>query len=266
MLAIYAARDGDRCIFEDLIERLQALDLEIAGAVVSLFGHFRSRELGIRAAELVGQRVLNAAEVTNLAHEVELGMTSIFKMDSFMSGEVRACPPHPAVDVWRELVESWSARSDLTLVQRMRILQASATLGATNALEDLQKLLLDAPHPDDNAFAEDDYGHHLRAAVQLLLDRRRRLPMAYGDRLARATRPNVPYAGIEVIATHANRQALEVLLTLSADPALAAHRDVVLENIERLANRLQLIVKARGRELELTAAHGGNAVDTRSVV
>jgi hypothetical protein len=164
-------------------------------------------------------------------------------MDSFRSGVVRPSLPHPSLDAWAELVETWTIRYDFTPIQQFKILAAASRLGSLQATNTLEGLVRDLVDPDDNRLdQEDENGHHIRAAMYELQRKRRRLPLAVAERFARASRSNLAYAGVEAIAVHADRAALELLLRLyngSSDPIF---RGSLSHTTETLAGRLGLII------------------------
>ena len=92
MMLTFAARYGDRAAFEALLDRLSTLGIDVAWAAVALLGHYRSRELGIRAAEAIGTRVTRTSEAVNFAESAVIGMNYVFEMDSFRSGSACVAP------------------------------------------------------------------------------------------------------------------------------------------------------------------------------
>jgi hypothetical protein len=252
MMLAYAARHGDRASFENLVARLDNLPLDMAGVVIALFGHHPSRDLGAKAAELIHSRNLNGAEAAAIAQRALYGMTLIYEMDGFDSGALRDAPPHPALDVWVELVDEWTDRHDLSIVQRLKLLTAASGLGSMRALDTLQRLLPTLPSLDSPEFDEDDLGQDIRSAIRELRSRRRFLPLDVANRFARENRPDVPFEGIAMLAAHSTREALDVLVSLYNDIDDWATQGVVLESIETLSGRLGLTVKAEGGYLSVT--------------
>jgi hypothetical protein len=180
-----------------------------------------------------------------------MGMTSVFEMDMFWGGAVLPSTPHPSLDAWAGLVETWTDRNDATEIERLRILVAAIELGSRRAVDVLEGLICGLRDPDDSRFNEEDKtGHHIRTAIDELRRKRRLLPLAVGERFARASRPNVPYAGIAAVAAHADRVALDLLLQLHNDSSEDMH-DQLLESIETLAGRLGLTVGNVGNVLEV---------------
>jgi hypothetical protein len=250
IMLVFAARYGDRHAFEGLIKRLPMLEFQLAGATISLLGHFPFREVGVRAAEAVRIRVNSAEEAASFAQGAVTGLLYLFDMDNLGSGGLRSTEPHPALDVWAALIEGWVDRGDGTVIQRLRLAAAASRLGSDRALGILEQLINRLPHPDDPQFdAEDEYGHHLRSAIDELRNRRRLLPLRVGEEFARASRPNLIYAGIEVIAAHASREALELLLRLYNDSTEWDKRGSLSEAIETLSGRLSLSIGQSGNTL-----------------
>ncbi len=248
-----AARHGNEEAFRHLIGNLATADILIAGTTISLFGHYPSRDLGVTAAEAVQSRVHDAKEAAEFASYAVTGMTYIFEMDSFGSGTLQTTSPHPAIDVWIDLVESWIDRNDLTEIQRIKITTAALNLGSTRVLDRLENLVLAIEDPDDTRFnGEDEYGHTIRRAIDELRSRRKLLSLSVAERFARAKRHNVPYAGIGAIAAHGNRLALDLLVAIHNEPSRNDMRSELFEAIEPLAGRLGLRVMRAGNRLEIT--------------
>jgi len=246
IMSVYAARYGDGKAFECLVQHLGTAAVDIAASTIALLGHYRCRALGVKAAALIRARGLDGADLATIARSALTGMRFVFEMVNFNSGVLKPCSPHPACDVWAELVDSWTEREDLSPVQRLRVLIAASQLGSLYAPEALKRLLISTPSFDESAFDEDDNGHHIRDAIEEIKNRRRLLPLSVAERLARARRPNVPYAAVSMIAAHSTREALEALLRLYADFADWVFRDLILSSIEILSGRLGLTIRRAG--------------------
>ena len=248
----FAARYGDRAAFEALVDRLSTLETDVAWAAVALLGHYRSRELGTRAAEAIGTRVITrTGEAVNFAERAVIGMNYIYEMDSFSSGSLHRSSPHPSLDVWAELIETWIRRNDATEIEHLKLLLASSQLGSARSVDSLEASVCSLMNPDDSRFdAEDELGHHIRAAIDELRQKRRMLPLAVAERFARCSRPNIRYAGIAAIAAGADRTALDLLVRLHNDSSEWETRVDLSEPIESLAGRLNVIVTKAGRDLK----------------
>jgi hypothetical protein len=251
MLA-FSARYGDEQAFRVLVGNLATADLRLAGATISLFGHYPFRDLGVTAAAAVRARVNDSTEAAAFAGRAATGMTYIFEMDSFDCGSLQFAPPHPALDAWADLVESWMDRYDATEIQRMEIAVAALRLGSLRATDRLESLVHAIGDPDDPRFDEEDEdGHTIRNALDELQRKRRLLPLPLSERFVRAKRPNVPYAGVNAIAAHRDRSALDLLIALHNEPPKADLRITLFEAIEPLAERLGVTVVRAGRRLEI---------------
>jgi hypothetical protein len=250
---VFAARYGDGEALQNLVGRLETLELETAEATIALLGHHRSRDLGVQAAEAAGSRVTIGDEAVRFARAAVTGLTFIFQMRLFRGGTLVPSPPHPALDVWAELVENWISRFDLTEIQRFRILTAATQLGCVQAVDVLQGLIRGLSDPDHTRYdQEDEHGHHIQAAMHELRRRRRLLPLEVGERFARASRSNLPYAGVEAIAAHADRPALDLLLRLLNGSSQWELRGILSEKIETLAGRLGLTIVAGDDSLKIS--------------
>ena len=242
-MQVFAARYGDREAIENLIDRLATLELSIAGAIISLLGHHTSQDLGVRAAEAARSRVMNSEEAVSFAHHAATGLTSIFQMDSFQAGVLAPSPPHPALNEWAELVETWMDQFDFSEIQRFRLLTAATQLGSDRAIGILERLISQLSDPDDSRYDEEDpHGQHLHRAMYQLRRKRRILPLEVGERFARASRFALPYSGIEAIAAHADRNSLDLLLRLHNAASNWELRSTLSAEIETLAGRLGLSI------------------------
>lgn len=251
LMVVWAARYGNITAYRMLLERLPTLDIDLASKTVSLLGHYRSRAIGVRAAEFVAMRNMSAQEVTTMASSAVAGTTYIYDMDYFDGGTMRYCPPHPSIDAWAELVETWSVRNDLSFLERLRVLQNSVNLGSQRDLDRLEEALLTVTDPDAPEYDKDDYGHDLRSALDELRKRRRLLPLEVGELFARARKPNVPYGGIASIGAHTNRSAVDLLVRLYGDLDDWHYKSQVMETLETLSGRLGLTLRKRGNELSV---------------
>jgi len=175
-----------------------------------------------------------------------------FEMDGFGSGPLQPAPPHPALDAWADLVETWMDRNDTTEIQRITIAVAALRLGSVRAIDRLEGLVHALGSPDDPRFdEEDEHGHTIRSAVDELQRRRRLLPLPLAEHFVRAKRPNVPYSGVNAIAAHGDRSALDLLIALHNEPPIADLQNTLFEAIEPIAGRLGVTVIKVGRRLEI---------------
>jgi hypothetical protein len=77
------------------------------------------------------------------------------------------------------------------------------------------------------------------------------IPLDLADRLARAKRPNVPFAGIAAIEAHGDRPALDLLLRLHRETKDWLDRSTLEGAVEKLASKLSIFVKRSGEMLEI---------------
>lgn len=252
IMLTFSARYGDEQAFRMLVENLATADLRFASATVSLFGHYPFRDLGITAATAVHTRVHDAREAAAFASSAATGMTYIFEMDSFRSGTLQHAPPHPAIDAWLELVESWMDRDDATEIQQITIAVAALRLGSLRAADRLECLVLALSDLDNTRYDEEDQdGHTIRSAIDELQRKRRLLPLPLSESFVRTKRANIPYAGVYAIAAHRDRPALDLLIALHNEPPKADLRSVLFEAIEPLAERLGVTVVRDGPSLKI---------------
>ena len=117
----------------------------------------------------------------------------------------------------------------------------------TELISEVQSIVFSAMDPDAEEWAEDDYGHRLRRAMDDLRRHRIKIPIELAERFALAKRPNLPFAGIAAIAAVASREALNRLISLHHRVS-QSNRSTVLDAIEVLASRLNIQVMSEHLE------------------
>lgn len=251
VMRVYAAGYGDGATFERLVNELDSLEPDIAEATVTLFGHYPTLELGVKAAQSIDVRVKTSDEAARFSRGALLGMTYRFEMLSLLSGMLHPSKRHPAADAWMDLLDSWSVRYRESPTDLLRILTAATALGSEKALNTLQIKIAELD-PDDAIFdVEDDYGHVFRGAIDELLGKRCLFPLSLGARLVRAKRPNVHAGGVAAIARHANHEAHDLLINLYNELSNWYIRSELSDAIETLSGRLGIVVCRSGRELQV---------------
>jgi hypothetical protein len=245
---LLAAGYGSKTAFGTLIDQIETLDLAIASSVLCLLGNYPDLALGIKASDAIRARVSNISEAMELLHGISVGMNYAYEMYSFSSGALHASKKHPSVDAWSDTIEEWIGSFDTTPIQRLRLLKEASALGSLDATDELLRAVI-ALDPDERTYdAEDDYGHYMRAAIEQVITARRKLPLGVGERFVRSVRPNISYVGVLAIAAHADREALELMITLHNELSHWSVRDELSDAIELLSGRMGLVV--HGSDLE----------------
>jgi hypothetical protein len=249
---LLAARYGDREMFEALIEEIPTLPALIVRETLALFGHHPGAALAERAAELVSERPLPPEEVVSFASGADLGMRYVYEMDYGFGGSLRETSAHAGTSIWAGLLTRWLDRDDLSDGRRMEIATHAGKLGSEGAKRALLEMVLAIGDPDDPRHDDGDgFGQTLRTAV----DETRRwyghIRLDLAERLARARRPNVRYAGIAAIEASGDRAAVDLLLRLHREAEMWGDRDTLESSIERLASKLSIFVRRRGAVLEI---------------
>lgn len=247
-----AARCGDRTMFQALIEQIPTLPPVIVRETLALFGHHPGAALAERAAELVSERVLSPEDVTSFASGADIGMRYVYEMDYGFGGSLRETSAHVGTAAWAGLLTRWLDRDDLSDGRRMDIATHAGRLGSEAAKRVLQGMVLEIGDPDDPRHDDGDgFGQTLRTAVDETRRWYGRIPLELAERLARARRPNVCYAGIAAIEANGDRAALDLLLRLHREEAMRGDRDTLEGSIERLASKLSMFVRRRGDVLDI---------------
>jgi len=122
LFELFSARYGDGLAFSALVERLKSDPLDVAETTISLFGHHQNREMAVKAAELVRDRVKTAEEAVGFAHSAVSGMLYVYEMDLLFSGALDDALPHPGIDAWQTLLLEWSTAIPMSEVQQMSVL------------------------------------------------------------------------------------------------------------------------------------------------
>lgn len=134
----------------------------------------------------------------------------------------------------------------------MGIATHACNLGSERAKEALIKMVLEIRDPDDPRYDDGiEWGQTIRTAVNETRRWHGQIPLDLGERLARAKRPNVPYAGVAAIEAHGDRAALNLLLQLHRDATDWSERGRLENAIERLANKLSIFVRRQKGSLEI---------------
>jgi NACHT domain len=255
LFQLFSARYGNDSAFRALVERLKESPLEVAGSTISLFGHHQNRELAMRAAELVRERVTSAEEALSFASSAVSGMLYLFEMDFLFSGGLDDLLPHPGIDAWQTLLLDWSTAFEMSKVQQISILTKTSQLGSAEANKRLHELLLSMGDPNAPIFEEDKDGHVLSSAFAEVRLQRPLLPLDEAERLVRTDRMNVPRAGVGVISAHGTREALDVLLRLYHETDDWFRRDMIATAVESLSAKLDVPLVRDGRNLIVRGAN-----------
>ena len=247
---VFAARYGDAAAFQSLIARIADAPCELAAHAVSLFGHYPDRALGELAADLAGGRGWTGAEAVRMGGAATTGMLYVFEMDWGFGGLLRYAAPHAATPRWMSLVEAWCGLTDLSFLQRLRLLTAASQLGSVRLRATLhaavRSLDLDTlPRDNDN----DD--NVLTSAIHEARRKGPLLPIDLGERLVRSTMMNVPSSGVSVIESHGTAEALRALLRLHGQASDWFLKGRLEGAIESLAAKLGVVVSRQGAALTL---------------
>jgi hypothetical protein len=245
IMLIYAARYGDANAFRDLIERLTDLPIDFAAATISLFGHHRDRDLGIRAVDLLRKRVKSGYEAAGFANSAHTGMTSIYQMDFLRGGGLEPCLPHPAIEEFAVLLNEWAFAPELNfeLDERISVLTAASQLTSDRTADVLCELVTSVcTRSDISIDAPEGIDHSLRHALDELRYKRVFLDLAPLEALVRKSKHNAASGAVDMIGALGSREAFDVLLTLYADVTDWYLRGHILGKLETLSGRLSLLV------------------------
>ena len=249
---LLAARHGDRAAFEQLIEELPTMTTQVVHQSLGLFGHYPGRPLAERAAGLVEARSASAEDIASFASGADLGMRYIYEMDWGFGGSLRETQPHAGTPIWADLLTRWLERNDLSDSQLMAVASHAAKLGSERAKQELIAIVLAIGDPDDPRYDDGDgFGQTMRTAVNETRRWHGHIPLDLANRLARAKRPNVPFAGIAAIEAHGDRPALDLLLRLHRETKNWGDRSTLEAAIEKLASKLSIFVKRSGEMLAI---------------
>lgn len=242
ILRLFLARYGDRLIFESLVDEVPELNIGDVSTIISLFGHFPDYNLGARAAELVAKKVRTGEDATLMAGSAATGMTYIFEMDWLNSGVLSATTPHPAIALWVEIVESWSNISDLSVLQRLRILTAASRMGSRWARTQMELILNSVESLDEYPVWEDDYGHTVSSALHELRQRCPTLTEALRRKVLASDIYNISSIGISALQSNGSLGALSELVALHSSTKDWWMRDAAANAIEQLSARVNVSV------------------------
>lgn len=252
ILQLFEARFGDRDAFDNLVEGIEQMTIELAGTTIALFGHFPERALAERAASLMRNRELSGREIVQIANHVSTGMLHIFEMDFCYGGAVRTAPSHPGIDAWTELVENWAEREDLSRQGRLSVMTTAAELGSEWAREKLEAEIYTIEDMDAQEWIDDDeMGHVLSGALREV---RRRSPLLSNDlieKIVASMRYNVAISGISALQALGDRGALMRLIKLHEEKSDWHLKDSIANALELVAARESVVIKKVGDKYQL---------------
>jgi hypothetical protein len=253
-LRLFAARLGERHVFEGLIEEIDTLPVEHAATTIALFGHFPDRSLAERAAELMRERAMLPNEIVRVVSSVNTGMRYVFEMDFGFGGGLRSAPPHPGIRIWRDVLEEWTGRAGLTPRARLFVLTAASQIGSDKAAAELEHEVLSITDFDAQEWSVDDeLGHVMSSAIRRVQKRRPILPQPFIERVLASSRYNIATQGIDALQALGDEAALRRLIELHSARDDDWHlRDTIANAIELMAARQQVTVWKDGRHYRLS--------------
>ena len=255
-LQLVDARFGDRSTFHQLVCQLNHMPAKYAATTIALFGHYRDRELGERAATLIRERDLTRQQVVRVANSVSTGMLHVFEMDFGLGGVLLPALPHPATATWTELLEEWASRDDLSPLNRLTVLTIAAELGSESGRADLEATVFAMEDVDGPDWVEN--GQNALDISRALREIRRRKPLLRPDlveKVVSSTRYNVAMQGIAALQAHDDADALRRLLDLHASESESFLRDSIANAIELMAARLGVVIRKTERGYQITSSN-----------
>jgi NACHT domain len=260
-IQIFAARYGDKAVFEDLIEQFADMPSDYVGHCIALFGHYPGRDLVARAVDRMRARTWTAHEAAHLINQATTGMFYCLEMDFGFGGVLKAASPHAGIPDFLSLAEQTVARNDLSEIDHLSALISASRLGSETAADHLaQKILLLEPNAPE--YAEDHFGYTITSAIREVLRRKGVIPLSVARRYASVSRGNIPTSGFSIIESHANSEALNLLLELHEKGEDHFHRDSLANAIERLAAKLLIPIIATDTGLAI----GSNKPNCEAVI
>lgn len=250
---VYSARLGNDSAMNELVSHFANLPIDVVCAATSLFGYHQSRQLVVKATDILRRRLLGPRDRLALASSAVTGMTAIFEMDYFMCGVPRHAPPHPGIDVFRELIEQWGAETDYAPLDALRIDEYLVRIGSDIGLARLpvhieHVLSLKEINLEDTNNAAD-----MGAAIRTMQENRRFLPLSLLELIISRCSFNGVSNATQMMAAIGSRDAFDSLLQVHAAATDSHIEEVVLDAIESLAGRLGLRVRMVGGQLEASA-------------
>ncbi|WOR14355.1 NACHT domain-containing protein [Hyphomonas sp. FCG-A18] len=250
MAEVMCARHGDHTRMESLINRIPTLPVDVVSATLSLFGHHRSYALAERALEMMGAREYSVGERLKIAQALSGGLTSIFEMDAYFSGLINYCPPHPGLNLFEELLETWSQVTNFSELEQLHFDQHLARMGFSAALdripEQTERVLKNAEYDFQEHEAAGSIGDSLR---QLSMNNRT-MPLEFLERVIDTCSHNGAFPAYQMLEKIGSRKAFDLLLLSYNNPSAHA-KSLCFESLERMASRLGLkIIEVDGGILE----------------
>lgn len=248
-LLVFAASRGEFASMETLVDSLDTLPVDLAGAMLSVFGHHQSRELVQRAVLGLKRRSLSPEDRVRLGGGLRIGMTFLLKMGWLGTGVLDPGPAHPGLDIARGLLEEWVTNGEYSPLDALRLDMALADLGAREAIERLGQRILhvvvtNAPKTDSN-----DPSAELGNALDRLLDNKGPLELESAVKIFRWCSYNGASRAAKMIAARGNKEAFEQLVELFNSSDDSHLRGYILEQLEPISSRLGVRVNMTDHEL-----------------
>ena len=247
ILRVYRLHTGDRSLMIEMIDRLSEVPSEIANAVLILLNHFPEKSIGLEACRQLQRRQVPPSDIPGIAQSALTGLTHTIDSFGWNGYGLTEAPPHPSIQAWLPLFESWFQTAGMTKIQRLRLLSGFVRFHPELVAE-IKDIVLSVHDPDASEWDEDDYGHTLRRGLDNLTRWRIDVPLDLAETFILSKRPNLPYAGIKVFSAQASHEALNRLLLLYRKVDRDRQVDI-LDALEVIANRLGVSIT----EQDLTA-------------
>ena len=254
-ILVFSIRHGDGDAMNQLIDRFGELSIKIICATISLFGYHRSRQLVQKAVDNLNQRLLEPLDRTSLARNVIIGMTTKFEMDSFQCGALSPAPPHPGLDIFHDLLEQWATTMELAPLDALEFDEDLVQIGSESGLARLPNRIEAVLNTSDINLQDMDNAAAVGRAVRALQERRCFLSLPLLESIISLCSYNGASSASQMVAALGSHDAFDSLLHIYNTTARDTHlKETLLDNIETLASRLGLRVRAVANRLEATTS------------
>ncbi|MBX3740448.1 MAG: hypothetical protein KF712_05620 [Akkermansiaceae bacterium] len=237
---LYQLNGGNREVLHELFDGFTQKNLPIIKGTLSLLGHLVEREPVEEAVARISREQWSPESRCELVNSFVTGLTAKLDMCGLSSGAVQSIPRHPGRTAPFSLLQDWLGESDYSSLQRLCLVRDLIKLGMPGLDEELEDLLSEIVSDPLQVSENDPCSMDLGQAIELLIARGRRLPIANLEKVVLKGAANSASSAIIAIARGGNREALDSLIVLYPSIADRWLRSSTLQAIEPLAGRLGL--------------------------
>ncbi|VXC21466.1 conserved hypothetical protein [Pseudomonas sp. 8Z] len=248
---LYSIGFGNLKALDCLVDRIEELSAELLSATVLQLGHAPERNRVERIVKAIAGRTWSAEDRVSITHAFSTGLTYRVKMIGLRSGTLEPIPFHPGRSAPHELLRTWLAQSDYSVVDHLRIIMDSVRLGVAGASKGLRSALdaaLDAGAGDDC-----NDSSLVGRALEMLHANGEELSADELEQLAKTSSYNLATSAVALISARGTQAEANTLMRLYEEVNSKMLQSMILSYLEPLASRLALRVTRKGHRLSVVS-------------